>query len=227
MDNYFKMKFSYQHIPTEPKDLYIGMTQSGYAICFDQDEMDLLESIPRPEEISFTTHSIAQTFPDAKSTIKKILKQREVSIKILLDEWENQKRRVAQLVKNPINYPELFNMAKAWYLEIPLKPLLGDQKRLKQILSFMEIKELPPGQIDLLVELPRAKSVPITDFIKFNHSGFAPCIFHTESTPSMKYYKKQNRVECFGCHNGGDCIDVVRQLYNLDVLHAVKFILKK
>ena len=72
--------------------------------------------------------------------------------------------------------------------------------------------------------LTRAKQFPINQLIKFNKDSKACCIWHTESGPSLHYYKKNNRVFCFACHKGGDSIDVYRQLNNCSLSEAIKFL---
>lgn len=55
----------------------------------------------------------------------------------------------------------------------------------------------------------RAKEYPIDEMVDFK-MGKAPCLWHSERTASMHYYKEKNRVYCFGCGKGGDAIDVYR-----------------
>jgi hypothetical protein len=77
-----------------------------------------------------------------------------------------------------------------------------------------------------LLNKEKAKAVLITDYIEFNRSGFAPCIWHKESNSSMKYYKNSNTCYCFGCGKYGDVISVVQKLYNLDFKQAIIFLTK-
>lgn len=70
--------------------------------------------------------------------------------------------------------------------------------------------------------LRRAKAVPITEFFKVNNQGYALCINHAEKTASMKYYKSNNKVKCFGCGFAGDTIDVVMKMNNCTVGEAIK-----
>jgi len=71
-----------------------------------------------------------------------------------------------------------------------------------------------------------AKAVPIPQYLKFDRTKTAKCIWHEDSSPSMHYYDKQNRVHCFGCGKGGDVIDVVQVLQRCNLQEALKFILK-
>lgn len=66
-----------------------------------------------------------------------------------------------------------------------------------------------------------AKSVPITFILKFDPSGFAKCLWHTEKTASMHYYEKKNIVHCFSCDAHGDSIDVYRKLHNCSIKDAI------
>lgn len=55
---------------------------------------------------------------------------------------------------------------------------------------------------------------------KFNREGFVRCPFHGEKTPSMsiKFFpdKNKHKFKCFGCDAGGDAIDFISKLKNLD-----------
>lgn len=82
-------------------------------------------------------------------------------------------------------------------------------------------------------EVSTAKSVPISMFIRFNSQGFAKCIWHDDSNPSMKYNgatsKHPNTVKCFAgsCGQMGDVIDVTMHMQNLDFKASVKYLLNK
>ena len=74
--------------------------------------------------------------------------------------------------------------------------------------------------------LQMAKQTPITNYIKFNRAGFAPCIWHKEKEPSMKYSEDRNRVFCFGCSKTGDVLDVVQELNGIGLKEAINEVLK-
>lgn len=76
-------------------------------------------------------------------------------------------------------------------------------------------------------DLVRAKSTPITQYIKFNSGGFALCLWHDEKHASMKYRPERNKVFCHGCGAHKDVIDVVMQQNNIEFYEAVKKILNK
>lgn len=71
------------------------------------------------------------------------------------------------------------------------------------------------------------QAVPMNKAVEFygfnpNRSGYICCPFHREDTPSLKIYPDNRGWYCFGCNRGGDVIDFVRSLYNLDFPAACK-----
>ena len=75
-------------------------------------------------------------------------------------------------------------------------------------------------------DIARAKEVSIKNYLKFNSSGFAKCPFHSDDSPSLKYYA-DNHTYCFGCSKRADTIDIVCAINNVDVKTAIKMILGK
>ena len=79
------------------------------------------------------------------------------------------------------------------------------------------------GTNNINATIAKAKQFPIEQLLEFNYAGSRECIFHKENTPSMKLYKEQNRVHCFGaCAKGFDAIDVYREINNVDLITAIK-----
>ena len=63
------------------------------------------------------------------------------------------------------------------------------------------------------------ESVSCKDFaehigLSVNRSGFCCCPFHGEKTPSLKIYSDGRGWYCFGCHQGGDVINMAKLYYN-------------
>lgn len=56
------------------------------------------------------------------------------------------------------------------------------------------------------------KEIPIDELLEFNGANKAHCLWHNERSPSMHYYKKDNKVHCFGCGKQADTIDVLMAL---------------
>lgn len=70
-------------------------------------------------------------------------------------------------------------------------------------------------------KIASAKNYPINKLIEFDRSGKAKCISHSDKTPSMQYYPKENRVHCFGCGFHGDAIEVMKVTRSLSFKEAV------
>jgi len=64
--------------------------------------------------------------------------------------------------------------------------------------------------------IDRIVEIPITDFLEFDRSGKALCIWHSDRNPSLYYYKKQNKVHCFSCAKGGNVIDVMAVVWGIE-----------
>lgn len=111
-------------------------------------------------------------------------------------------------------------------MAVRVTPFVEDlkQKIEKNEQILMLASKTPTGEpANPSLDFERAKLVPIDSIVHFTR-GFAPCLWHDEKTPSMKYYKKNNKVHCFGCGKGGDVIDVMQQIKQCDVKTAVQFL---
>ena len=53
------------------------------------------------------------------------------------------------------------------------------------------------------------------------------CPFHTEKTPSCHFYEQTQSFYCFGCGAGGDVVNFIRLIENLDYIEAVKFLAQR
>ena len=78
-------------------------------------------------------------------------------------------------------------------------------------------------------DLEAIKNVPIGQFLEAPAMGGAhrsvyKCVFHNEKTASMVWYKKQNRVHCFGCGRFGSVIDVVMERNRWDFKKTCDFL---
>jgi len=72
-------------------------------------------------------------------------------------------------------------------------------------------------------DIERARAHPITAFLTFDNRGSdIICPFHSEKTPSLHLYKKQNKVHCFGGCGSFDSIAIYMYLKSCDFLTAVK-----
>lgn len=75
-------------------------------------------------------------------------------------------------------------------------------------------------------DVAQAKEISVENYLTFNRAGFSRCVWHDEKSPSLKFYRNSNKVHCFGCGKSADVIDIVMNLYSMDFLQAVKFLIK-
>ena len=53
------------------------------------------------------------------------------------------------------------------------------------------------------------------------------CPFHNEKTPSFTVYPESQSYYCFGCGAGGEVVNFIRRVENLDFTEAVRFLCEK
>ncbi|MBR6795233.1 MAG: DNA primase, partial [Clostridia bacterium] len=58
-----------------------------------------------------------------------------------------------------------------------------------------------------------------------NYTGLCP--FHSEKTGSFTVFGGKGNFYCFGCGAGGDAINFVRRIENLEFEEAVEFLAKR
>jgi DNA primase len=136
-------------------------------------------------------------------------KEREQMLKVL-----NEEDTRLEIKKH-----EFYNESKPYrHIEIMREELA---KRIENIKSY---KEFNPKK-EFGDDVSRAKSVPISNYIKIERSGFVKCLWHNETVPSAKYYPKSNTGFCFGCNKRFDVIDVIQKLKQVEFKEAVKILL--
>lgn len=57
--------------------------------------------------------------------------------------------------------------------------------------------------------------------IQVNRSGFAVCPLHGDRDASLKVYGGARGWVCYGCHKGGDVINLAMELYGLSFRDAI------
>ncbi len=68
------------------------------------------------------------------------------------------------------------------------------------------------------------------NYVELKRSGSTyscRCPFHTEKTPSCHFYPQTQSFYCFGCGAGGDVINFIRMIENLDYMEAVRFLAQR
>lgn len=68
--------------------------------------------------------------------------------------------------------------------------------------------------------IEQAKRFPIEQLVEVNRQGFAKCVWHTDSHPSM--FCKKNFAHCFVCQKSGDTIAVAMVKEGLSFREAVE-----
>lgn len=107
------------------------------------------------------------------------------------------------------------------WIQLRIDELLYFRKKLELILNKGRNLESSKNYVTD-EDIERAREFPISSLLDFNSSGFCNCIFHTEDTPSMRYYTDTNSVYCFGCGRSADTISVYMKIYNIPFIDAVK-----
>lgn len=68
------------------------------------------------------------------------------------------------------------------------------------------------------------------NYVELKRSGSTyscRCPFHTEKTPSCHFYPQTQSFYCFGCGAGGDVVNFIRLIENLDYMEAVRFLAQR
>jgi hypothetical protein len=132
-------------------------------------------------------------------------------LKEMKSELKERRRYLEELSNQKISY-KVYKSTEV-FLELGIEEL---QEKIKK-------KERVYSKHNKVIDIRKAREVPITDFIEIGRSGFIKCLWHPEKTPIMKYYPKQNTLHCFGgCCKSFDVIDVVMNLQGIDFISAVK-----
>ena len=58
--------------------------------------------------------------------------------------------------------------------------------------------------------------------VRVDRHGFCVCPFHVDSDASLKIYDRGRGWTCYGCHKGGDVINMARLLYGVGFSDAVR-----
>jgi len=129
-------------------------------------------------------------------------------------EIKNETQAIIDRYKKDFQNPKHNEITKA-FIESCKEPWVEKKKRLNKILL------MPKKFTQNNNNLATAKTHPIDQLIDFNSAGFAACLWHNESTPSMKYYKNSNSVYCFSCHSKHDAVDVYSILHGVTTAQAI------
>ena len=82
--------------------------------------------------------------------------------------------------------------------------------------------------IDMRMFIPQVKaSVTVRQLlehngIRLNRHGFCVCPLHGDRDASLKVYGGERGWTCYGCHKGGDVINLAKELYGVGLSEAIR-----
>ena len=88
---------------------------------------------------------------------------------------------------------------------------------------------IPKQFIDALNDRTAIEAL-VSSYVSLRRAGsnlIGLCPFHNEKTPSFTVFLSQNSFFCFGCSTGGDPINFIRKIENLDYVDAIEFLAKR
>jgi hypothetical protein len=192
---------------------YLLIASKFESLAVTPEEVEILDREHHEPEY-FQESQMLNIFPEATKYVRARLKELGEQFR-MLDDLESKTYENLQVsVPNAVEREKVFNFLDATFISPKFKKLEREQHKLKQMLGWKNKKHT--------FSLRIAKSKLITELLKFDSGGYARCIWHHESTPSLKYYKEDNHVFCFGCGKGGDVIDVYSQINNCSLAEAIK-----
>lgn len=164
-----------------------------------------------------TFYEALKVFPEAK----KYLKDQNKSILIYLKENEKVRKQCEDVIyrKAKKGSEEFWTMI-AEVLVIRVDREEYWKKILKRNENALAPSKSRKGVTDEMIA--RAKEYPIEELLDFV-KGVTNCIFHSEKTNSLHFYKRQNKCHCFGgCNKSYDSIAIYQQLNNCSFVQAVE-----
>lgn len=117
------------------------------------------------------------------------------------------------------------NLDKLFYENVlPVFPKQKEEKKFKRYNN----EDLGNGEISE-TDVEKARKADCSKFVNIAKKGYdkswAHCPLHEgDNTPSFCCYEGEYGWYCYGCGEGGDAIELIKKLYNLDFKEAVKFI---
>lgn len=206
-----------------PKEWIERFENKKVYLCYDADNAGVKGAV-----------KIANLFP-ASYDVKVIVFPEYWNRKDITEFMENHtKAELDELIEKAVSLPKDEKIQKAIDATALLKRkvradklscnVLDEHLNVLNAMKALASKKKKKQEFDQT--FTNVKEIPITRFIDFNGAGFANCIWHSEKSPSLKYYPKNNTCYCFGCSKSGDVISVIRQINSCSFPEALE-ILKK
>ena len=167
--------------------------------------------------------NLLHVFPEARKLMKQTAKQELKVLNRNLDLYQDAETRVADMIsKIPLYERETWFGLTEVFISEKIEQLQHEVKKLVFFLATLKgakiINKVTPRDIE------EAKQVSITDFLETKRSNVVTCPFHEDTTPSFKYYEKQNTWWCFAENIGGDVIDFIQKKHNIGFIAAINFL---
>jgi hypothetical protein len=173
-------------------------------------EQEMNEHIIVAPKVYWSPSSLAHAFPNSSSHARRKINELRREIFVLQDKERFSAPRNLD-VEFYVNFVNI---------DADIHAKIVHMNFLKKYLTLLKNAKSHENKINV----EKAKTVPISNWVDFNHAGFAQCFLHQDKTPSMKYYEKENRVYCFSCGFSGDVIDIVRKIKNCSFCEAVNIL---
>lgn len=196
--------------------------KNGSVLTLTGDEVEIAKNINRPDVWDPGIYDLAKEFPESKSSLREVIKKNNKSISNLVRIEKDINKMVDEIQEVYSKRELLRDLLLSAYVLVPKDIVETENNRMRKIMWHIDMhKKLGQGNTRG-VNIDKARAVPIPTILEINRSGFTKCIWHDEKTPSMKYYKNNNKVHCFGeCQKSGDVIDVMMEIGKCEFLEAV------
>lgn len=143
---------------------------------------------------------------------------------IRLEDYDWVKERRQEYLRKKIEICEIMYLIN-WLAGYPTD--LKKRDRLQRELDKYDKPEAINYEKNEITEqdISKARAYPIDSLIEFKNLS-AKCLWHNDTHPSLKYWRKENKAKCFSCGKSVDAIEVVRFLYNYSFVEAVRHLKK-
>jgi hypothetical protein len=193
------MKLFYLYTDKDGNDYFqgkFGIYSGAFLSLLDKEETEHFIEMARLKDKYFLRDTFAPT--------KKVINELIAIERAELDRLKNERAKHSLLSADRMFYDILI------------------ENKLKDIEWYSFFKKPKNEKYKDEIDKEAVLSVPIQRFINFNKSNFAPCIFHSEKTPSMKLYPITNTIHCFGCGKTANAIQCMQQVRGCDFKTALQ-----
>jgi hypothetical protein len=194
------------------------------------EQLDIFEQGFTPKELDFLGYL---------DKYKEQYAQEEIKVREVLKEWKKEMKPIRLAWLNPtieelekevrdayLNDAQLRKERKPYWMRMAILEGLRDAFN-KEILLKRYIHERimitnPITEAPNKIDVKRVKeNLDINLVITLNKAGFTMCPFHTDKTPSLKWYPETKQLHCFSCGWHGDVIAFIMKRDNLNFKEVI------